>query len=167
MQNATLNKLLSAANRNESEAQGKALTKKSRFTLDYLRNKVGRELSDNEKDRLQILIDKGEDRAIYAFLFGSGTNQSWPCQLCDHNIRGTIKEVAKHYTNEHQAEALYPCQLCGKVIRSVHTYKRHRTAHLSEYECTSCNKVFQARTFQTFIRKTTQFLVEIKRNKRL
>ena len=117
--------------------------KKSRFTLEYLENKISRPLEEKEVDHLQKLINKGEDRGIFAFLFGSGTNQSWPCQLCSFVIKGTMKEVSKHYLNEHQASPLFPCQLCGKVIKSMHTYKRHRTAHLSEYKCSSCDKVFQ------------------------
>lgn len=101
--------------------------KKSRFTLDYLEQKIGRRMEGNEVDEMMKLINKGDDRAIYALLFGSGANQSWQCQLCSHLIKGTMKEVAKHYLNEHQASPLYPCQLCGKVIKSSHTYKRHRT----------------------------------------
>ena len=120
--------------------------KKSRFTLEYLENKISRPLEEKEVDHLQKLINKGEDRGIFAFLFGSGTNQSWPCQLCSLVIKGTMKEVSKHYLNEHQASPLFPCQLCGKVIKSMHTYKRHRTAHLSEYKCSSCDKVFQVNT---------------------
>ena len=46
------------------------LVKKSRFTLEYLKNKIGRELEEKETTRLQKLIDKGEDRGIFAFLFG-------------------------------------------------------------------------------------------------
>ena len=80
--------------------------KSSRFTLEYLQNKVGRELGEKEADRLQKLIDKGEDRGIYAFLFGSGANQTWPCQICSHIIKGTIREVAKHYQNDHEADPL-------------------------------------------------------------
>ena len=101
--------------------------KKSRFTLDYLEQKIGRRMEGKEEEEMKKLIEKGDDRAIYAFLFGSGANQTWPCQLCTLIIKGTMKEVAKHYLNEHQASALYPCQLCGKVIKSSHTYKRHRT----------------------------------------
>lgn len=117
--------------------------KKSKFTIEYLTEKLGRQLKQEETQQLSRLIDKGDDRAIYAFLFGSGNNQSWPCQLCSTVIKGTMKQVAKHYANLHQAEPLYPCQLCGKVIRSSHTYKRHRTAHFSEYKCSLCDKVFQ------------------------
>jgi len=128
---------------NVQEVKETISEKKSRFTLEYLENKINRPLEEKEVDHLQKLISKGEDRGIFAFLFGSGTNQSWPCQLCSFVIKGTMKEVSKHYLNEHQASPLFPCQLCGKVIKSMHTYKRHRTAHLSEYKCSSCDKVFQ------------------------
>lgn len=111
----------------ESEVVMNGNNKKSRFTLDYLEQKIGRRMEGKEVDEMMRLIDKGDDRAIYALLFGSGANQSWQCQLCSHLIKGTMKEVAKHYLNEHQASPLYPCQLCGKVIKSSHTYKRHRT----------------------------------------
>ena len=77
-----------------------------------LQTHVGREWErglwegEKEADRLQKLIDKGEDRGIYAFLFGSGANQTWPCQICSHIIKGTIREVAKHYQNDHEADPL-------------------------------------------------------------
>lgn len=107
--------------------EGSAQEKKCRFTLDYVEQKIGRKLEGKEEEEMKTLIQKGDERAIYAFLFGSGTNQCWQCQICPLVIKGTMKEVAKHYSNEHQADPLYPCQLCGKVIKSTHTFKRHRT----------------------------------------
>lgn len=133
--------------REAAEADGgNGARKASRFTLEYLRERVGRQLDEREAERLQKLIDKGEDRGVFALLFGSGADQRWQCQLCSTLIRGTVREVASHYRDEHQAEPLYPCQLCGKVIKSVHTYKRHRTAHLSEYRCPVCDRVFHDRS---------------------
>ena len=131
---------------NDSGESSQATDKKSRFTLDYLEQKIGRVLTVEESEQLKKFIEKGDDRGIYSFLFGSGNNQTWPCQLCEQVIKGTMKQVTKHYAHEHQAPPLYPCQLCGKVIKSSHTYKRHRTAHLSEYKCPSCDKVFQDRS---------------------
>jgi len=48
-------------------------------------------------------------------LVGGGKDQVWKCHFCSEEIRGSPKDVKEHYASLHEADPIFPCQLCDKV----------------------------------------------------
>ena len=86
------------------------------FTLEYLESKLNRKLEGEESARLKEYINKGQNTKIFEMLVGGGKDQVWKCHYCSAEIRGSPKDVKEHYASLHQADPIFPCQLCDKVI---------------------------------------------------
>ena len=89
--------------------------KKLVFTLEYLESKLNRKLQEDEAARLKEYINKGQNTKIFEMLVGGGKDQVWKCHYCSEEIRGSPKDVKEHYATLHQADPIFPCQLCDKV----------------------------------------------------
>lgn len=97
--------------------------KKLVFTLEYLESKLNRKLNDEEAARLKDYIHKGQNTKIFDMLVGGGKDQVWKCHYCSEEIHGSPKDVKDHYATLHEADPIFPCQLCDKVKLSIGLFR--------------------------------------------
>ena len=80
---------------------------------------------------------------------GSKTMLNWKCKLCDRV--GTSSTIKTHVEAKHLKEGTYPCNLCGKVCKTLKSLRNHSDLHIkcepistiSELpSCPKCGKYF-------------------------
>ncbi|XP_053687989.1 zinc finger protein 141-like [Sabethes cyaneus] len=65
------------------------------------------------------------------------------CEYCGH--RANTKQDLRHHVNiQHNADYIFPCEICGLQFKRKSIMKEHMETHANErkYKCTRCDKSF-------------------------
>lgn len=76
------------------------------------------------------LLDVNNGKAVVDMLFGSNAeNRLRKCVICSILIEGPDSIYASHYSEVHQSEASFKCELCGEVNTASPAHYRHIQSH--------------------------------------
>lgn len=72
---------------------------------------------------------------------------TYSCPICKDDVKRTMKELRKHYRDDHQGKRLrwsrissemHPCDICGKQFKTSASLKDHMETHNNYFECSDC-----------------------------
>jgi hypothetical protein len=67
-----------------------------------------------------------------------GHIQAIECQICGKKIKNL--GMRAHIENVHNSESNFPCKLCPKSFKSIHSFKFHKKVHDKKFECPICKQ---------------------------
>jgi len=111
-----------------SDAKTKSVN--SSLTMEWVEEKLIRPLTEQERDQVEELLDANNGKAVIDLLFGSNVeNRLRKCVICSLLIEGPDSNYESHYSEAHQTEASFVCELCGEVNSSTPVHYRHIQSH--------------------------------------
>jgi tRNA U54 and U55 pseudouridine synthase Pus10 len=87
----------------------------------YIESKVERALVHSESERVTIQMDPDTEQKIEALMENHGG--AWTCTVCESKSKK--KSHLREHVEKHIEGLEYPCYICGKVMRSYLTLRKH------------------------------------------